>query len=53
VPGSSYTSRSAFPPVQGDATQFRQVVMNLVINGGEALGDGPGTVTVKTGEMCC
>jgi PAS domain S-box-containing protein len=37
--------------VQGDATQFRQVVMNLVINGGEALGDGPGTVTVKTGEM--
>ena len=26
--------------VQGDATQFRQVVMNLVINGGEALGDG-------------
>jgi len=26
-------------------------VMNLVINGGEALGDGPGTVTVKTGEM--
>jgi two-component system cell cycle sensor histidine kinase/response regulator CckA len=39
------------PEVQGDATQFRQVVMNLVINGGEALGDGPGTVTVKTGEM--
>jgi PAS domain S-box-containing protein len=37
--------------VQGDATQFRQVVMNLVINGGEALGDGPGTVIVKTGEM--
>lgn len=37
--------------VQGDATQFRQVVMNLVINGGEALGDGPGTVTVRTGEM--
>jgi PAS domain S-box-containing protein len=37
--------------VQGDATQFRQVVMNLVINAGEALGDGPGTVTVKTGEI--
>lgn len=37
------------PAVQGDATQLRQIVMNLVINAGEALGDGPGTVTVRTG----
>lgn len=35
--------------VDGDATQLQQVVMNLVTNACEALGDRPGTVTVRTG----
>jgi PAS domain S-box-containing protein len=36
------------PAVVGDATQLRQVVMNLVLNGAEAI-DGPGGyVTVRT-----
>ena len=30
-----------------DRTQLQQLVMNLVINGGEAIGDGPGTLTVR------
>jgi len=34
--------------VEGDATQLRQVVMNLVINASEAIGDGDGGVTVRT-----
>jgi CheY-like chemotaxis protein len=37
------------PPIEGDPTQIQQLVMNLLINGAEALGDGHGTVTVTTG----
>ena len=38
------------PPVDADAAQLQQLVMNLVMNGAEAItGDGPGTVTVSTG----
>ncbi|MBA4065920.1 MAG: hypothetical protein C0501_19820, partial [Isosphaera sp.] len=37
------------PPVTADESQLHQVVMNLVINAGEAIGDAPGTVTVATG----
>ncbi|PFG72837.1 PAS domain-containing hybrid sensor histidine kinase/response regulator [Tepidiforma thermophila] len=36
------------PPVVGDATQLRQVVMNLVINASDAIGAGEGTVRVTT-----
>src|SRR5688572_27010535 len=35
------------PPVEGDRTQLQQLIMNLVINGGEAIGDRPGTLTVR------
>ncbi len=37
------------PPVYGDSIQLRQIVMNLVINSSDALGDRPGTITVTTG----
>jgi len=36
------------PPVQGDASQIQQVLTNLVLNSGEALPDGSGTITVTT-----
>jgi PAS domain S-box-containing protein len=36
------------PPVEVDATQVRQVVMNLVTNAADAMGDRPGTVTITT-----
>ncbi|MGH7510688.1 MAG: hybrid sensor histidine kinase/response regulator [Gemmatimonadales bacterium] len=35
------------PPIEGDRTQLQQLMMNLVINGGEAIGDGAGTLTVR------
>ncbi|MCH9682758.1 MAG: response regulator [Deltaproteobacteria bacterium] len=35
--------------VSGDATQLKQVLMNLVINASEALGGEPGRVTVRAG----
>lgn len=39
----------AIPRVEGDATQIRQVVANLVANGAEACDREGGTVTVRTG----
>jgi signal transduction histidine kinase/CheY-like chemotaxis protein len=35
--------------VEADATQLRQVVMNLVTNASEAIGDRPGHVSVRIG----
>lgn len=38
------------PPVEADRSQIQQLVMNLVINGAEAIGENrPGAVVVKTG----
>lgn len=37
------------PPVLMDVTQLRQVVMNLVINAAEAIGQKPGRVVIRTG----
>ena len=36
------------PALEGDSSQVQQVVMNLVINGAEALGSEQGTVEVRT-----
>jgi PAS domain S-box-containing protein len=33
--------------IEADRAQLQQLVMNLVINGGEAIGDQPGTLTVR------
>jgi PAS domain S-box-containing protein len=38
-------------PVVADVAQLQQVVMNLIINAAEAIGDRPGLVTVTTGEQ--
>jgi two-component system, cell cycle sensor histidine kinase and response regulator CckA len=38
------------PPIEADRSQIQQLLMNLVINAAEAIGEGrPGRVTVKTG----
>jgi PAS domain S-box-containing protein len=37
------------PTIVGDATQIRQVVMNLVLNASEAIVSGEGTIRVSTG----
>ena len=36
------------PMINGDAAQMQQLIMNLVINGAEAIGDTAGTVAVST-----
>jgi PAS domain S-box-containing protein len=37
------------PAVNVDASQIRQVVMNLITNASDALGDENGTITIRTG----
>ena len=37
--------------IEGDPTQIRQVVMNLITNASEALGDDSGTVKITTGRI--
>ena len=41
------------PPVQADPSQIRQIVMNLVINASEAIGDRSGVITVSVGATRC
>jgi two-component system, cell cycle sensor histidine kinase and response regulator CckA len=39
------------PRIQVDATQLRQVLMNLVINASDAIGDRSGVIAIRTGLM--
>jgi PAS domain S-box-containing protein len=39
--------------VEADATQIRQIIMNLVINASEAIGDKSGVIAITTGCMEC
>ena len=41
------------PSVLADATQVRQIVMNLITNASEAIGEVSGVVTLSTGIMDC
>ena len=44
---------SNLPAVEADATQMRQVVMNLIINASEALGERNGVISISTGSLFC
>ena len=41
------------PAIEGDATQIRQVIMNLITNAADAIGEGGGTITLSTGTLLC
>jgi len=41
------------PTVEVDTTQMRQIVMNLVINASEAIGDKSGVIAITSGCMDC
>ena len=41
------------PMVEADATQIRQIIMNLVINASEAIGEKSGVISISTGCMEC
>lgn len=42
------TLDTSLPPVRADPTQLRQVILNLVTNAAEALGDDPGRIDIRT-----
>jgi two-component system cell cycle sensor histidine kinase/response regulator CckA len=48
-----YTLANQLSSVEADATQIRQVVLNIVTNASESMGKKNGLVTLSTGEMDC
>jgi PAS domain S-box-containing protein len=44
---------ATLPRIEADATQLRQVIMNLVINASEAMGEQSGLITITTGDLVC
>lgn len=48
-----YDFAENLPAVEVDVTQVRQIVMNLVINASDAIGNKSGLITVSTGAMEC
>jgi nitrogen-specific signal transduction histidine kinase/CheY-like chemotaxis protein len=46
-------SATELPAIDANPAQLHQVVMNLVVNAVEAIGDGTGVITVRTGVMDC
>jgi PAS domain S-box-containing protein len=41
------------PAVEADVTQIRQIVMNLITNASEAIGDADGVIRITTGTLEC
>jgi PAS domain S-box-containing protein len=46
-----YDLRKGLPEIEADVTQLSQVAMNLVANASEALGEGTGRITIRTGTL--
>ena len=46
-----YNLTPALPAVSADATQMRQIIMNLVINASEAIGSRSGVIALTTGVV--
>ncbi len=41
------------PAINADASQLRQVILNLIINASEAVGDQSGVISLSTGAQWC
>lgn len=48
-----YDFAEDLPRVEADSAQIRQVVMNLITNASEAIGDQSGVISISTGSMFC
>src|SRR3569623_3837649 len=45
-----YLFQEGVPPIEADATQVRQVIMNLLTNAAESIGDRPGRVVISVDQ---
>ncbi|MFO0939339.1 MAG: response regulator [Pirellulales bacterium] len=43
----------SIPPIEADAVQLRQIIMNLIINASDAIGERSGVIALTTGMMYC
>jgi PAS domain S-box-containing protein len=48
-----YHFSPGIPAVEADATQLRQVIMNLIVNASEAIGERSGVISVTVGLAHC
>jgi PAS domain S-box-containing protein len=48
-----YNLAENLPTFDGDVTQIRQIIMNLITNASEAIGDRSGVIALSTGAMDC
>ena len=48
-----YNFADNLPTFDGDASQIRQIIMNLITNASEAIGDKSGVIALSTGAMDC
>jgi len=46
-----YRLTEPLPPVEADAAQMQQIIMNLVINASDAIGEKSGVISITTGIM--
>jgi len=49
----NYNLAKWLPPIEADASQIRQIIMNLVINASEAIGEKSGAIYISTSVMEC
>jgi two-component system cell cycle sensor histidine kinase/response regulator CckA len=48
-----YNFGDELPAVEADVSQLRQIIMNMVLNASEAIGDRSGVICLTTGAMEC
>lgn len=48
-----YELGSSLPLIRADIIQMRQIIMNLVINASDAIGDAEGIILLRTGTRYC
>ncbi|MDA2938658.1 PAS domain S-box protein, partial [Acidobacteria bacterium AH-259-A15] len=48
-----YNFADSIPAIKADATEIGQVIMNLIFNASEAIGNKSGVITISVGAMQC
>ncbi len=48
-----YRLEDELPAIEADPSQLRQIIVNLITNASEALGDAGGRISVATGQLHC